>query len=126
MKSHYNENIDLEYALCLIFNNVNGYIIGCNSIEESNKHKYFSFSSTKNNKNVLEKYTKLWDEIKNQIETINGVEFNSTEPIKYRKNFMRYTFYSDDDNLPFGRILSIPKYLIVINSVLKYDNMYYP
>ena len=61
-----------ENPLCLIFNNVNGYII-----EESNRHKYFIFASTKNNRKVLEKYTKLWNEIKNRIETINGGECNS-------------------------------------------------
>ena len=37
-------------------------------------------------KKVLEKYTKLWNEI-NQIETING-----GKPIKYKKDFMKIGF----------------------------------
>ena len=37
---------------------------------------------SENNKKLLAKYTKLWDEIKNQIETING-----GKPIKYKKGF---------------------------------------
>ena len=43
--------------------------IECNSIEESSGHKYLVFASTDKNKEVLEKYTKLWDAIKNQIKT---------------------------------------------------------
>ena len=59
MKSLDNENIDNENPLCLIFNNVDGYIIGCNSIEESNGYKYLIFAPTKDNKKVLQKYSKL-------------------------------------------------------------------
>ena len=50
--------------LCLIFNNVDGYITGCNPIEESNGFKYLIFTSTKDNKKVFKKYTKIWDDIK--------------------------------------------------------------
>ena len=55
--------------LCLVFNDVDAYII-----EESNEKKYLVFALTKNNKNVLANYRKLWNEIKNQIETITGGE----------------------------------------------------
>ena len=44
--------------LYLIIGEVDGYT------EESNGSKYLSFASTNKNKKVLEKYTKLWDEIK--------------------------------------------------------------
>ena len=54
--------------------------------------KYLIFASTDKNKEALEKYTELCDEIKNQIETING-----GKPIKYKKDFMRIGFESDDD-----------------------------
>ena len=95
MKSLDNENIDSANRLYLIFNNVDGYI-ECNSIEESNGDKFLILASTNKNKEVLEKYTKLWDEIKNQIETING-----GKPIKYKRDFMKIRFESDDD-LPLG------------------------
>ena len=36
--------------------------------------KYLIFVSTEKNKEVLEKCTELWDEIKNPIKTINGDE----------------------------------------------------
>ena len=43
---------------------------------------------------ILNKYAELWDEIKYQIETING-----SKPGRYRKDFMRIKFNSND-NLP--------------------------
>ena len=81
MKSLNSENNDSENPLCLI-NDVDGYIIECSSIEESNGYKYLIFASTKNNKKVLEKYKKIWNEIKYQIETINY-----GKSIKYKKGF---------------------------------------
>ena len=78
MRSLDHVNIDSENPLYLIFNNVDGYI------EESNGDKYLIFASANKNKGVLEKYTKLWNETKNQIKTING-----GEPIEYKKDFMK-------------------------------------
>ena len=100
-KSIDNENIDSANFLYLIFNNVDGYI-ECNSTEESNENKYLIFASTDKNKEVLEKYTELWDKIKNHIETIGG-----GKPIKYGIDFMKIRFESDD-SLALGKVLSIP------------------
>ena len=55
MKSLANENIDSENPLHFVFNDVDGYII------EKIVYKCFIFASTKNNQEVLAKYTKLWD-----------------------------------------------------------------
>ena len=107
-------NIDRVNPLYLIFNNVDGYI------EESNEDKYLVFASTAKNKEVLEKYTELWDEIKNQIETMNG-----GEPIKHKRDFIKIRFESDND-LPSGKILTIPSIIIVTKSVFQEDNKYYP
>ena len=68
MKSLDYVNIESENPLDIIFNNVDWYI------EESYGDIYLIFASTDKNKEALEKYTELWDEIKNQIETINGGE----------------------------------------------------
>ena len=68
----------------------------------------------------MTKYTKIWDKIKNQTETING-----GGPIKYKKDFMRIRFESDD-NLPLGKMLSIPGMIIVVGSLLQEDNKYHP
>ena len=107
------KSIDNEYPR-LIFNNVDGDIKG------SNGDKYLIFTSTYKNKKVSKKYTELWDEIKNHIETINV-----GEPIKYKKDFMKVKFESDDD-LPLGKILSIPSMIIVVRSVFQKDSKYYP
>ena len=46
-------------------------------------------------------------------------------PIKYKRDFMKISFGSDDD-LPLGKILIIPKMIIVVRSVFQEDNNYYP
>ena len=77
-------------------NNVDAYI------EEYYENKYLVFVLTDKNKESLENYTELWDEIKDQIELISG-----NEPIKYEKKFMKINFKLDY-NLPLGKILNIP------------------
>ena len=52
------ENINSVNSLYLIIGNADGYL------EENNGNKYLTFASTDKNKKELEKYTKLWDEIK--------------------------------------------------------------
>ena len=70
------------------------------------------FASTDKNKEALENYTELWDEIKNQIETMSG-----DKPIKYGRNFMKIKFESLES--PSGKILSIPVCIIAVRSVFK-------
>ena len=95
----YFKNLDSANSLHVIFNNVDEYI------EENNEDKYLSFASTDKNKKSLENYTELWDEIKYQIKVIRG-----NKPIEYGKDFMKIKFESDDD-LPLGKILSIPEFI---------------
>ena len=40
--------------------------------EENNGNRYLVFNFTDEYKEVLKKFTKLWNGIKNKIETING------------------------------------------------------
>ena len=75
------------------------------------------FASTDKNKEVLEKCTEIWNETKNQIETING-----GEPIKYKKVVMKIRFESDD--VPSSKILSIPSMIIFARSVSQKDKFY--
>ena len=63
-----------------------------NSIEKYNANKYLNFASADKNKDILEKYTKLLNEIKNQIKTIN-----SGNAIECKKDFMKIRLASDDD-----------------------------
>ena len=113
MKSLKHVNIDSENSLCHVFNNVDGYI------EEINGDKYLVFASRDKNKEIFKKYTELWYEIKNQIETIN-----SGKTIKYKKDFMKIGLESDD-KLPLGKLSSIPGMIIVVGSVIQKDNKYY-
>ena len=57
----------------MIIGKVDGHT-ECNSVEEKNGSKYLVFDSTDKNKEVLKKYTELWDGIDNGIEAINGSE----------------------------------------------------
>ena len=77
------------------------------------------FASTDNNKEVLENYPELWNEIKNQIETING-----GEPVECEKHFMKIRFESD--NVLLVNVLSIPSMIVVVGSVFQEDKTYYP
>ena len=102
---------------------VDGYI------EENNGNKYVTFVSTDKNKKVLEKYTKLWDEIK-YIQTINAGkpgECNSVEcnSIEYEKDYMKIKFSSDDDLL-LNKIIKLRMLKIIVRSVFEEDDKYYP
>ena len=115
MKSINNRNVDSENPFCLTFSDVDTYII-----EEGNENKCLLFALTKNNKKVLGIYRKLWNEIKNQIETING-----SKSIKHKKYFMRTRFNSDGD-LPLGKILSTAILSILVKPLFQNRNSYYP
>ena len=62
----------------LIIGKVDGYI------EKNNGNKYLVLDSANENKEVLRKYTELWDGIKNEIETISGSKRG-----EYGKDFIK-------------------------------------
>ena len=69
---------------------------------------------------MLEKYTKLWDEIKYHIQTINAGKCDG-----YEKDYMRIKFSSDDD-IQLNIILKLHTLAIVVRSVFEEDVKYYP
>ena len=71
-------------------------------------------------KRSIKKYTKHWEETKRQIEVISD-----DEPIKYRKDFIKIKFESDDDLL-LGKTFNIADMIIVVTSVLEENGKYYP
>ena len=93
----------------LIIGKVDGHI------EEKNGSKYLVFDSTDENKEVLEKYTELWDGIKNEIETINGGKKG-----EYGKDFMKIKF-NTDDNLPLNKPLKLHLLTIIVVGIFKED-----
>ena len=75
--------------------------------------------SVNENKEVLKKYTELWDGIKYEIKTINGGKEND-----YEKDYMKIKFHSDDD-FPLHKPLKFPTLTLIIRSVFdKRDKLY--
>ena len=108
------ENTNNVNLLYLITTEVNGYT------EENNGNKYLTFASTDKNKKVLEKYTKLWDEIKYHIQTINAGKSS-----EYNKDYMKINFNSDN-YFPLNKILKRHMLTIIVRSVFEEDGKYYP
>ena len=98
----------------LTIDKVDGYIE-----ENRNRNKYLTLVSTDKNKEVLKKYSELWDKIKNLIKKIN------VKPGEYGKDFMKIKFNSDD-NLHLNKILKLHNLAIVVRSAFKEDGKYYP
>ena len=68
----------------------------------------------------MAKFTKLWDEIKHLIETINDVEKS-----EYEKDFMKIK-YNIDDNLPLNKMPKLHMLKVIVRSVFEEDGKYYP
>ena len=77
------ENIYSVNPLYLIIGKVDGHI------EQKNGCKYLVFDSMDKNKEVLKKYTELWNGIKNEIETINGGKKRWIWQ-RFHENYIRY------------------------------------
>ena len=68
---------------------------------------------------MLEKYTKLWKEVKYHIQTINTGKSG-----EYEKDYMKIKFISDD-YLPLNKILKLHMLTIIVRSVFEEDGKYY-
>ena len=108
------ENIYCVNLLYLINGKVDGYI------EENNGNKYLVFDFTDANKEVLKKYTELWDGNKNEIETINVGKKG-----EYGKNLMKSKF-NTDDNLPLNKPLKLNLLTIIVRCMFEEDGKFYP
>ena len=108
------DNIHSVNPLYLIIGKVDGFI------KEKNGSKHQVFDFTDKNKEVLAKYTELWDGIKNEIETINGGKEG-----EYGKDFMKIKF-DTDYNLPLNKQLKMHMLTIVVRSVFQEDGKFYP
>ena len=113
MKDSEYVKIDSVNPLYLIINEVDGYF------KEINGNKYLTLVSTDKNKEVLTKYTELWDEIKNSNEKTNN------KSGEYGKDFMKIKFNSDN-SLPLNKTLKLHNMTIIVGSVFEEDGKYYP
>ena len=103
------ENIYSVNLLYLIIGKVDRYI------EEKNQSKYLVFDSTDENKEVLEKYTELWDGIKNKIETIS---VNGGKKGEYSKDIVKIKF-STDDNLSLNKPLKLHLLTVIAKCIFE-------
>ena len=98
------ENIYSVNPLHLRIDHANGYI------EEKNGNKYLIFDSVDENKEVLKKYTDVWNGIKNKIKEVRD------SGCDYEKDYMKIKFNSED-NLPLNKSLKFHAMTIIIRCV---------
>ena len=100
-------------SLYLLINRIKGHF------EELDGDKYLIISSE--NDDIMQKYQKVFDEIKEIIKKINDYG----QPIKYDDNYMKITF-NTDNNIALNKIIYFHTVTIIIRSVTKKDDEYYP
>ena len=88
--------------------------------EEKNGNKYLVLDDVNENKEVSKKYEKVWDGIKREIETINGVKKN-----EYGKDFKKIRFECNDD-LPMNKTIKLLLLTMIIRCVFSEDGNFYP
>ena len=94
----------------LVINNLKGYF------EENDVNKYLTMIFTRKSQKMM--YTRIWEEIK---EVINEVEKFSN----YDKNYDVINF-DTDDILSLNSVINIYSMTIIIKSVFKDNNKFYP
>ena len=94
-------------------------IMQVDTLKKKHGNKYLILDSVEENKEVLKKYTDVWDGIKNTIKAINGGEENN-----YEKDYVKIKFNSDDD-LPLNKSLKIYLITIIIKCVFNKDGKLY-
>ena len=69
--------------------------------EEKNENKYLVLDDVDENKEVSKKYEEVWEDVKKEIETING-----GERVEYGKDLKKIRFESNDD-LPMNKPIKL-------------------
>ena len=87
--------------------------------EEVDGDKYLIISSE--NGDIMQKYQDVFNGIKEIIKKMNDYG----QPIKYNDNYMKIKF-NTGDNIPLNKIIYFPTITIIIRSVTKKDDKYYP
>ena len=107
----------------IVYNSVNPLYLGITRvngyIEEKDSNKYLVFDSTDENKELLKKYTDVFNGIMSKIREIDD------DWLEYAKDYMKIKFSSDDD-LPLNKSLKFSLMTITIRCVFKEDNELYP
>ena len=107
------KNIHSVNPLYLRIENVNGYI------EKKGLSKYLVFDSTDENKELLKKYSDVFNRIMSKIRDIDD------DWLEYAKGYIKIKFSSDDD-LPLNKSINFRLMTLTIRCVFKEDNELYP
>ena len=99
--------------LYLIINRIKGHF------EERDGDIYLIINSE--NGYIMQKYQEVFNGIKEIINKIN----DCNQPIKYDDNYVKIKF-NTDDNIPLNKIIYFPTITIIIRSITKKDDKYYP
>ena len=99
--------------LYFIFDKVYGYF------EEINENECLTLVPTKESKEKIEKYDKLWSKIRYLIRSITK---NSDD---YDEKHMKIKFNSDDE-LRLNKTIEIPIIIIVVTAIFYENNKHYP
>ena len=131
-KKDYNE-IDIYYIVyvtvkeidnCKNINSVNPLHLTIDEMighfEVKNQNKYLVLDDLNENKKVSKKYEEVWEDVKKEIETING-----GEKIEYEKDYMKIRLKSNDD-LPLNKPIKLRLLTIIIRCVIREDGKFYP
>ena len=105
--------ITKKTPLYLIVNRIQSHF------EEVDGDKYLIINSE--NGDIMQKYQEVFNVIKEIIKKVN--DYN--QPIKYDDNYMKIKL-NTDDNTPRNKIIYFPTITIIIRSVTKKANKYYP
>ena len=107
------EDIYSVNPLYLTITHASGYI------EEKGVNKFLIFDSIDENKELLKKYSDVFNGIRNKFKKISGNKCD------YEKDYMKIKFNSDDD-LPLNKQLKFPNMIIAIRYVIEEDDKLYP
>ena len=99
--------------LYLTINRVKGHF------EEVDGGKYLIISSE--NGDIMQKYEEFFDGIKEIIKKVNDYG----QPMKYEGNYMKIKF-NTNDNITLNKIIYFPTITIIIRSITRKDDKYYP
>ena len=88
-------------------------------IEEKESNKCLIFDSTDENKELLKKYSCVFDGLIDKIKKIDD------DWLKYTKDYTKIKFNSDD-NLPLNKALKFYQMTVTIRCVISEENKLYP
>ena len=101
----------------VVFNNIECIFI------KSGVFSYLVFCESDKNKNMLDNYVRIVDQLKEKIWSFVGDE-NCDEIFIVGKDFMRFKFKADDE-LVYNQRINIPVFVISLSCIVKKGDAYY-